>query len=147
MVNWDKRFYNLAEYISNWSKDRSVGVCAIIVNKDHRIVSIGYNGFPSGCDDNKIGRHIRPAKYLYTEHGERNAIYNAAKLGVSLNGCAMYIYPLFPCADCARAIIQSGIDRIVSTRPDLENKNWGEHFKVALELFKETKVKIKYMRP
>lgn len=142
MADWNKRMLDLAHYISGWSKD-STKVGAVITDFDHRVLSIGYNGFPAGADDNVLERHERPAKYLYTEHAERNAIYSAAKNGVKLQGATIYL-EWFPCADCARAIIQSGIVCVVCKEPDLETPKWGEHFKVALELFKECGIHVHY---
>ena len=143
MADWNKRFIELTKHIATWSKDKSVGTCAVITDKENRIVSVGYNGFPSGADDGIEERYERPAKYLYTEHAERNAIYNAARLGVSTKRCTMYLM-WFPCADCARAIIQSGIDTLVCYEPDLNTPKWGKHFKAALEMFKECGVALNF---
>lgn len=145
MTNWDKRFIELSKNIAVWSKDKSTKVGAIITTKENDIVSTGYNGFPRGVDDDIEERYERPQKYLWTEHAERNAIYSAAKRGISLKGCTIYL-PWFPCADCSRAIIQSGIDEMVCTVPDLDHPVWGEGFKVALEMFKECNVKITYIK-
>lgn len=143
MADWNKRFIELTKHIAGWSKDKSIGTCAVIVDKENRIVSIGYNGFPSGADDGVEERYNRPQKYLYTEHAERNVIYNASRIGVSTKGCTMYLM-WFPCADCARAIIQSGIDTLVCYEPDLETPKWGEHFKAALEMFNECGVALNF---
>ena len=136
MTDWNERFLQVADHIASWSKDRSTQVGAVIVGPDKEIVSTGYNGFPRGADDEVESRHERPAKYQYTEHAERNAIYNAARLGVSTKGCTIYLR-WYPCVDCARAIIQSGIATIVCGAPDFEDKRWGESFKVTNELFEE----------
>lgn len=144
-TNWNKRFIELAEFISKWSKDRSTGTCAVIADSNNRIISVGYNGFPSGANDNIDSRHERPAKYLYTEHAERNAIYNAVRVGVSVNGCTMYLM-WFPCAPCARAIIQSGIKKLVCHRPDMNSEKWGDDFKVAIELLNECGVDVLYVK-
>lgn len=143
MVNWDKRLVELSRHVSEWSKD-STKVGAVIADSEHRVVSMGYNGLPSGCNDDIESRKERPLKYLYTEHAERNAIYSAAKNGIILAGCTMYLM-WFPCADCARAIIQSGIVRVVCSKPDLDTPKWGEHFKVSLEMFEEANVVITYV--
>ena len=148
-TNWNERFIDLTKYISKWSKDRSTGTCAIIADDDNNIVSTGINGFPRGADDDIESRHERPDKYLYTEHAERNAIYSAAKRGASTNGCTMYLM-WFPCAPCARAIIQCGIKRLVCYKPDMNNKKWGEDFKVALDLLEEQegkgRISIEYLK-
>jgi len=143
-ANWNERFIELTKHIATWSKDKSIGACAVITDKDNRIVSVGYNGFPSGCNDEVEERYDRPLKYLYTEHAERNAIYNAARIGVSVKCCTMYLM-WFPCADCARAIIQSGIDTLVCEKPDLDTPKWGEHFVAALEMFSECGVNVIYI--
>ena len=98
---------------SKRSKDPSTQVGACIVNKDKKIVGIGYNGFPHGVDDDefpwgKEGSYV-DTKYPYVVHAEPNAILNATS---SLNGCTIYV-TLFPCCECAKLIIQSGIKEIV----------------------------------
>jgi len=138
---WHKRFMEKAEQIADWSKDPNRKVGSVIVNDDKIIVSQGYNGPPRGCDDSIPERLIRPKKLLYFEHAERNALYHASRLGVSVNKCTMYA-SLFPCADCARGIIQSGIIRLVTTRPELGHHIWGESWTAALEMLNEAKVEI-----
>ena len=139
--NWDLRFIAMAEDTAKWSKDTNKKTGAIVVNKDKTILSHGYNGFPRGCNDTIENRYERPLKYFFTEHAERNAIYNAAKLGLSLNGAIMYA-TYFPCADCARAIIQSGIIKVIAPTPDVEHETWGPHFQAALCMFEEAGVEI-----
>jgi len=145
MSNWDKKFFELSQYIASWSKDRSTKVGSVIVNDNHVIVSIGYNGFPIGFNDDVDERHERPIKYKYTEHAERNAIYNAAKIGISTKDCTIYV-SLFPCADCARAIIQSGIKKIVCIEPDWNHDVWGTDFKISKEMFNECGVEILFYK-
>lgn len=113
----------------------------MIVGPDSLIRASGYNGFPRGIDDEIPERHERPAKYSWTEHAERNAIYNAAKLGISLDGCTLYVN-WFPCIDCARAIVQSGIIRLVALKPDPSDERWGAEFEFALEMLKESGTEI-----
>jgi dCMP deaminase len=143
-TNWDMRFLDLAKHIATWSKDLSTGVGAVIVDNEQRIVSIGYNGFCTGCNDDVQQRYQRPEKYFYTEHAERNAIYNAARIGVSVKNCKLYS-TLFPCAECCRAIIQSGITTVITKEPDLEHHKYGKSFKVSLEMFEEVGVKVSYL--
>jgi dCMP deaminase len=131
----------LAMHVAAWSKDRSTKVGCVIVGPDHGIRSIGYNGFPRGIREDVDERHGRPAKYRWTEHAERNAIYSAARAGISLENCRMFL-PWFPCMDCARAIVQAGIVELVALRPDLTHAQWGEDFKLAIELFAETGIAI-----
>jgi len=148
MMDWNKRFIELAKYISLWSKDRSTKYGAIITDKNHRILSTGYNGFPSGCNDDIDKRHERPIKYFYSEHAERNAIYSAARAGVCLFGCTLYVNG-FPCADCARAIIQSGITMLVCYNPEengrWKEERWKENHIVSREMLNEVGIDIIYL--
>ena len=96
------------------SKDPNTQVGACIVNREHRIVGVGYNGFPTGCSDDDLpwdreGDWIE-TKYPYVCHAELNAILNS--IGGDLRGCTLYV-ALFPCNECAKAIIQAGIRKIV----------------------------------
>lgn len=138
---WDRRFFALAEHVGSWSKDRSRKVGCVVADADHGVRAIGYNGFPRGVDDVSEDRHSRPAKYFWTEHAERNAIYQAARIGVPLAGCSMYL-PWFPCMDCARAIVQAGVGKLVAFAPDLADPQWGEHFRAALELLNEAGIDV-----
>lgn len=100
---------------SQRSKDPSTQVGACIVNDDNRIMSVGYNGFPRGCSDDEYpwdrsGSKGSETKYPYVCHAELNAILNAG--GNSLRGCRIYV-ALFPCNECAKAIIQSGISEVI----------------------------------
>src|SRR5947207_3440310 len=137
---------NLARHIAEWSKDRSRRVGAVVVGPANEVRALGYNGFPRGIDDDSPGRHERPEKYLWVEHAERNAIYNAARIGVSLSGCKMYL-PWFPCMDCARAIVQSGISALIAIEPDLSDPKWGEDFRRAIMLFEEAGVAVRWFTP
>ncbi|MEE8393087.1 MAG: dCMP deaminase family protein [Rhodospirillales bacterium] len=143
MSKWDSRFLRLAREVSKWSKDRSTQVGAAIVGEDKTPGPYGYNGFPRLIDDEKEGRHDRPNKYDWTEHAERNAIYNAARIGMSLKGCTIYVTHV-PCADCARAIIQVGIRRVVVDEGCLEDggfaERWSDDMSVTREMLAEAGV-------
>lgn len=139
---WHKRYVALAEHISQWSDDRSTQVGAVIVGPNNRVVSVGPNGFPSGVVDSPE-RHERPDKYLYMEHAERNAIYNARLIP---EGSVLYMnyYPC-PCSDCARAIIQSGIRAIVGPDKPFPGKGNGVHYDAQttpITMLKEAGVKL-----
>ena len=113
-ISWDEYFMGVAVLSSKRSKDPSTQVGACIVNKKNRIVGIGYNGFPFGCDDNEYpwGRDqsdFLNCKYPYVVHAEPNAILNST---CPLDDCTIYV-TLFPCHECAKLIIQSGIKEIV----------------------------------
>ena len=113
-LNWDEYFMGIASLSAMRSKDPSTQVGACIVNPEKRIVSMGYNGMPHCCSDDEFpwDRENNPldSKYLYVCHAELNAILNCA-VG-SVRGCTVYV-TLFPCNECAKAIIQSGIKEIV----------------------------------
>ncbi len=113
VLNWDEYFMGLAHLSALRSKDPSTQVGAVIVDDKNKVVSIGYNGLPVGCSDDEFpwGRNgtMQETKYAYVVHAELNAILNSAR---SVNGCTIYV-SLFPCNECAKAIIQSGIKKIV----------------------------------
>lgn len=113
-ISWDEYFMGVAILSSMRSKDPNTQVGACIVSPDHKILSMGYNGLPLGCSDDEFPwcREGEPLenKYVYTTHSELNAILNYR--GGSLEGATIYV-TLFPCNECAKAIIQSGIRRIV----------------------------------
>ena len=138
---WDERFLALAAQIGRWSKDRSAKAGCLIVGEDRLIRSTGFNGFPRNIDDDEPSRHERPAKYSWTEHAERNAVYNAARLGISTFGCICYVN-WFPCVDCARAIVQAGMVRLVGLEPDQRDPRWGEEFQFASKLLRESGVDV-----
>lgn len=143
-VDWNKRYLDLAEHYASWSKDRNTGVGAVIVSEDNTDLAKGYNGFPRGADDDVDERHERPAKYDWTEHAERNAIFKAAREGISTKNCTIYVNR-FPCVECTRAIIQSGIKRVVvPTKPDLTHHKWGQSWKTAIDMFNECGVEVAY---
>lgn len=113
---WDEYFMALAELSAMRSKDPNTQVGACIVDKNNRILSIGYNGAPNGFDDNDFPweREGTPleTKYLYVVHAERNAILNYRGSRKDLEGATIYV-DLFPCNECAKEIIQSGIKEVV----------------------------------
>ncbi len=113
-ISWDEYFMGVAKLSGMRSKDPNTQVGACIVSEDNKILSMGYNGFPKGCSDDEFpwGREGDPLenKYLYSTHSELNAILNYR--GGSLDGAKLYV-SLFPCNECAKAIIQAGIKTIV----------------------------------
>jgi dCMP deaminase len=139
-INWKDTYFDLVDAIAKKSKDRSTKVGAVIVGPDQEVRSMGYNGFPRNVNDEVDERHQRPLKYKWTEHAERNAIYNAARVGIPLKGCSIYI-SYVPCTDCARAIIQSGINEVVcKTLTPLPG--WEEDQAIALEMMMEAGLTI-----
>ena len=113
-LSWDEYFMGIALLSSMRSKDPSTQVGACIVNSENRILSMGYNGMPRSCSDDEFpwDKNENPldSKYLYVCHAELNAILNCASGNV--RGCTVYT-TLFPCNECAKAIIQSGIAEVV----------------------------------
>ena len=131
-TNWDKRFLELAKLVGSWSKDPSTQVGAVIVDENKRIVSVGYNGFPRGVEDN--GRLLdREEKYDIIVHAEANALMFANK---SVEKCTLYTWPFQPCSRCAGLIIQSGINRVVSVVQ--QEERWKKNFMIARQLFHES---------
>ena len=111
-ISWDEYFMGRAMLSAMRSKDPHTQVGACIVSEEHKILSMGYNGFPLGCSDDEFpwNREGEDNKYFYTTHSELNAILNYR--GGSLEGATIYV-TLFPCNECAKAIIQSGITEVV----------------------------------
>jgi dCMP deaminase len=143
-MDWDQYYINMLDAVAVKSKDQSKKVGCIIVGPDNEIRTTGYNNFPRGIKDDIPERHERPAKYLYTEHAERNAIYNAARMGTALLGCRAYI-SWFPCSPCARALINSGIESIIVDyrdsnpwkKPSPSKSKWDDDIQCALEMLGE----------
>ena len=158
-MEWNEFFMSMADTVAQKSKDSSTKVGAVIVGPDNEVRSVGFNGFPRGAIDEQSDRRLwvtgfpqdqpsiekqeefkkrleRPAKYSWTEHAERNAIYNAARMGTPLNDCIIYINSLPPCCDCARAIIQSGISEVVIPGIDIPER-WKEDCELAEQMLHE----------
>lgn len=121
-ISWDEYFMGVAKLSSMRSKDPNTQVGACIVSADHKILSMGYNGFPKGCSDDDFpwAREGDPLdnKYFYTTHSELNAILNYR--GGSLEDSILYV-SLFPCNECAKAIIQSGIKTVIYDEDKYKN--------------------------
>lgn len=142
-MTWDDRWIGLASYVAEWSKDRSRKNGAVIVDNRQSVVSLGWNGFPRGIDDDVPERHIRPYKYLWTEHAERNALYNGVAIGAPALGCRVYT-TLYPCADCARAIIQSGIVEVICPEPNWDDDTYAHSFAVTKLMLEEAGVRVSF---
>ncbi|MFA5490798.1 MAG: deaminase [Candidimonas sp.] len=146
MINdWDCLFMSMAYLVSMKSEDPSTKIGAVIVDPSKCLRGVGYNGLPRKLPHD-CSYNVRPLKYDYYEHAERNAIYNCGRIGVPVIGCVMYTQGM-PCSDCCRGIIQSGISEVVihqkwQSMPGWEK--WAESQKVAENMFSETGVKLRF---
>ena len=150
IISWDEYFMGVAKLSSKRSKDPNTQVGCCIVNEDKKIVGVGYNGMPRNCNDLDFPWNIREGKlqdtkYAYVVHAELNAILNSIS---SLKGCTLYV-SLFPCNECVKAIIQSGIKEIVYEDNKYEGKDFDLAAKKMLQAanvktrqFKDDKLKI-----
>jgi len=145
-IKWYKYFVEMADLVASKSKDESTKVGAVIIDDDYTVISTGYNGLPRGVNDNDPGRQTRPIKYMFFEHAERNAIYNAARNGHPLKGSTMILnFEPCPCADCTRAVIQSGIKRVVGYKDRKfpgSKAVWGESMRVSREMMREAGIEV-----
>lgn len=139
MTDWDDRFLSLAEHVAGWSKDPSTKVGAVIANSDRVVHGIGYNGFPRGVGDDQERYDDRPTKYGMVVHAELNAILNAAG---AVRGSTLYVWPLPPCNECAKAIIQAGIKRVVFRSTEATEGRWREQYAVSALMFREAGVEV-----
>ena len=142
VLNWDEYFMSLAHLSAVRSKDPSTQVGAVIVDSNNRVVGLGYNGFPRGCDDNKFswereGEYL-DTKYAYVVHAELNAILNANKL---IENCRLYV-SLFPCNECSKAIIQSGIKEIIYESDKYKDL---DQFKASKKMLESAGVKLRQL--
>ena len=149
-ITWDEYFMGVALLAAERSKDPSTQVGACIIDNNNRIISTGYNGFPKGCSDDEFPWNRDAAagetKYPFVVHAELNAILNAQ--GTSVVNSRLYV-SLFPCNECAKAIIQSGVREVVylsdkynGTPTDIASKKMLEAAGVKLTKLKPTKTNI-----
>lgn len=144
--SWDAYFMPMVDLVAMRSKDPNTKIGAVIVGPRHEIRTTGYNSFPRGIRDDVDERLVRPEKYLWIEHAERNGIYNAARIGTSLEGCTIY-QQVLPCMDCGRAIVQAGIVEVVVDRTKQEayesSPKWAADFQKVRILLAEAGVKVR----
>jgi dCMP deaminase len=143
-MTWPEYYLAIAESVKIKSKDIRTQIGAVIVGADKQIVSTGYNSFPRNIVDDNEDRQVRPEKYFWMEHAERNAIYNAALNGVSTKGTSIYLTCGIPCSDCARGIINAGIKKVYCKEEDTtkNREHWDEHAKRSMEMFTEADVDV-----
>lgn len=150
-MNWDQTYFAMAEALRGKSKDPSSKFAAIIVGPNHEIRSAGFNGFPRGVNDSEERYNDRELKYKLVVHAEQNAILNAARVGIPLDGCILYV-DSYPCSNCAKSIIQAGIREVIlngdsKTFNDEGFKTrWKDEIDIALSMFEESGVKLRIFR-
>lgn len=145
-LSWDEYFMGIAKLSALRSKDPSTQVGACIVSKDNRILSIGYNGTPNGYDDSEFpwdrdGNELE-TKYFYVCHAELNAILNFRGHKKDFENAKIYV-DLFPCNECAKAIIQSGIKEVIYLSDKYKDKN---NFIAAKKMFNQCNVKYRELK-
>lgn len=151
--NWDQLYITMCYLVSMRSLDKHTHVGSVITDSDNVLVSTGYNSLPRGidvdADEIRLSRENNE-KYYWVEHAERNAIYNAARRGTILKGCKLYV-PWSPCTDCARGIIQSGINEVIIHQNGQDfydrntNNKWVESYKITKQMFDEAGVRVRYV--
>ena len=142
MADWDGRFLGLAAHIAGWSKDPSTQVGCVIVGPDREVRSTGFNGLPRGIADTAERLEDRELKYPLICHAEENAIMHAARIGMSLKGCMVYVtWP--PCTRCARSLIQAGVSEAVYPTSAEVPERWRGDFSLASEMLAEAGVTLR----
>jgi dCMP deaminase len=134
----------MCNHIASWSIDESRKIGAVIVDDRNDVISMGWNGPPRGIDDTQERIHIRPEKYKWYEHAERNALYNAAANGRKLVGCKIY-QNMYPCADCARGIVQSGIVKVITVEPNWDDATYRDDFAVTRLMLEQAGVSVQFI--
>ena len=142
---WQRRFLQLAHEVASWSKD-TTQVGAVIVDQNRNPRGFGYNGMPRGLDDGVCERSQAPLKNWLFEHAERNVIYSASRIGIPIEGCVIFATH-FPCVDCARAIVQSGLKCVVVDAACMDPQRefhikWKDQIAVSRMMFEETGVEV-----
>ena len=141
--HWDSRFMRIAKEVQSWSKDPSTK-CGCVLVHDRRIISTGYNGLPASLSDSLDRYQNREFKLATIIHAEKNAIFNAAKNGASTEGATAYVtWP--PCSQCASALIQAGVSKVVCPDPKTGPERWVSNFLLANDLLYEAGVKVLYL--
>lgn len=146
-MDWDQYFISMCYFVAMKSKDPSTKVGCVIVGEDNEVVSTGFNSFPRLLNDDIPERAHRPLKYMFIEHAERNAIANAARIGASTKDCKAYML-WYPCVECARMVIQSGIKEVIIHKEFPGNEqhvgHWQESMVVGEQMLQECGVTIRW---
>ncbi|XLQ19798.1 MAG: deoxycytidylate deaminase [Candidatus Moraniibacteriota bacterium] len=143
-LDWDETFVLMSNLIAMRSKDPSTQVGSCIVNNENVVVGLGYNGFPRGCHDDDLpwcrDGETSESKYAYVVHAEANAIMNAND---NVSGCRLYV-SLFPCNECAKIIIQSGVKEVIYVSDKYANI---DIFKIARKMLETAGIKLRQYEP
>lgn len=143
MNTWDSRFIAMAHHVSTWSKDPDRRSGAVLVTPDLRKISTGFNGLPKGVADTDERLNDRGLKNMMMVHAELNALFNA---GFSPAGCTLYTTS-FPCHECAKGIIQTGVARLVTAKPrDFDHPRWGKSWALSMTMLCEAELQIFYYK-
>ena len=138
---WNRRFLDLAIFISNWSKDPSSKVGAVIVDSNRRVIATGYNGLARNVHDDGERLENRELKYKLTLHAEENAILFSRR---DLTGCSIYISEMPPCSHCAALIIQSGIADVYAPDKPISDR-WTQSVELTKMMFNEAGVRLHFV--
>ena len=136
------KYFQLAKHHAElFSKDPVTKVCALFIAPDSlNVLTSGVNGLPRNVKE-KEERLQRPTKYSYMTHSEINGLCNAARHGICLDK-SIVIVTMFPCCDCAKALIQVGVSTIITVPPNYEDPKWGGHFRISMEMFEEVGIEV-----
>ena len=138
-------FFGIAEAVSKLSKDPLKKVGCVILDPDtNGVLSVGYNSFPIGVNETIMSRWEKPEKYSFVSHSEENAVTLAASTGTSTKN-AICVVTCFPCCECAKILIQSGIRHVVTKEANMNSEKWGESFKYSKIMFEEAGVEVQYV--
>lgn len=144
---WDIRYMELAKYVSQWSKDPSTKVGAVLVNFEQHMEFVGFNGFARGVEDSEARLNERETKYQFVVHAEVNAILKAGRVA---RGASLYVWPSFAipniCNECAKVAVQAGIKELIGYLPDPNNpraSRWGQSISIAKVMFDEAGIQYK----
>lgn len=144
------KFIKIAQAVADMSKDPSTKVGAVAIADDGTILSVGYNGFPRGVDDAKWRYNAREIKYKLIAHAELNVVAQAARKGIRLEGATLVLTALYPCSNCAKAIIQAGFKAVYAPEPDRGSatfERWKEEAETSTLLFSEAGVQLVAYNP
>lgn len=137
------KFIPIAQAIASLSKDPSTKVGAVVVDDDGTILSVGYNGFPRGVEDDPKRYSHRGTKLELISHAEANAVAQAARVGARLLGSTLVVTSLHPCSNCAKLIIQAGIKKVIA--PTINPmSSWLQEWEIATKMFIEADVDVEF---